>query len=270
MTIALIALLIALLLPALNKAKELAKGVVCGSNLRQIGVALYGYLNDNRSSIQKAMNYPGWPGRSGENNLTSWGAALYGPKVNPEKYYPYPGGYIGDRMVFVGPKMEKELKRLRNSGPGDFYWDAVIYGYGMFQPYVTDPYPGHEDGKYFTNMVDPYTSWKWYYWQTLRVQSPSSYAFIGDVDGGPVEGGYGGCTMHTSSAYADGGGTGMAWMAHVGRANMLFLDTHVAAISPKDIDTLPNGFYNNGTTTVQGFYRYRDENGLQVIRVPGL
>ncbi len=41
--ISIIALLLAVLMPALNRAKELAKRVVCGNDLKQIGVGVGGY-----------------------------------------------------------------------------------------------------------------------------------------------------------------------------------------------------------------------------------
>ena len=44
--ISIIALLVAILLPALNKAREQAKFAVCKTNLRQIGVSLWMYAND--------------------------------------------------------------------------------------------------------------------------------------------------------------------------------------------------------------------------------
>lgn len=46
--IGIIALLISILLPALNKARESANEVVCQSNLRQFGIALIFYRDENR------------------------------------------------------------------------------------------------------------------------------------------------------------------------------------------------------------------------------
>jgi len=48
--ISIIALLIAMLLPALGKARETAQQVQCASNMRQIGIAFANYLGEYRST----------------------------------------------------------------------------------------------------------------------------------------------------------------------------------------------------------------------------
>src|SRR5437773_2353327 len=51
---AIIAFLAAMLLPALGRARESARGAKCMSNLRQIGVALLLYVSDSRGVIPSA------------------------------------------------------------------------------------------------------------------------------------------------------------------------------------------------------------------------
>jgi len=49
--IGIIALLISILLPALNKAREQAQSITCQSNQRQIVLALVMYTNENRQLL---------------------------------------------------------------------------------------------------------------------------------------------------------------------------------------------------------------------------
>ena len=56
--IGIIALLISILLPALNRARDAAKQVMCASNERQIGIALLLYINDSKGCLPVASLPP--------------------------------------------------------------------------------------------------------------------------------------------------------------------------------------------------------------------
>jgi prepilin-type processing-associated H-X9-DG protein len=60
--IGIIAILISLLLPALNKAREQANSIKCMSNLRQISLGLVAYTAENKGFIIPSYNLPHTPG----------------------------------------------------------------------------------------------------------------------------------------------------------------------------------------------------------------
>jgi prepilin-type N-terminal cleavage/methylation domain-containing protein/prepilin-type processing-associated H-X9-DG protein len=106
--IAIIAILAAMLLPGLSRARQSAQRVRCASNLHQIGVALKLYVDDFQKfpcfgGPDLLLNVPA-PGRS-----SYWDAKLL----------PYAGGSLG---VFLCPA---SLKSNRNA---DTNWFSVPYG----------------------------------------------------------------------------------------------------------------------------------------------
>jgi len=56
--IGIIALLISILLPSLNRARETANRVKCGSNMRQIGQAIMLYANENKGNYPRTVYNP--------------------------------------------------------------------------------------------------------------------------------------------------------------------------------------------------------------------
>jgi prepilin-type N-terminal cleavage/methylation domain-containing protein/prepilin-type processing-associated H-X9-DG protein len=63
--IAIIAILAAMLLPALSKAKDKAKGIACVNNLKQLGICLVMYKDDNQGTYPPGLStgakYWIWP-----------------------------------------------------------------------------------------------------------------------------------------------------------------------------------------------------------------
>ena len=67
--VGIIAVLVSMLLPALNKAKEAASQVQCQSNLKQIGIALMMYAQANRGYPPPAEDAVGYSTGTGIGNI---------------------------------------------------------------------------------------------------------------------------------------------------------------------------------------------------------
>ncbi len=65
--IAIIAILAAMLLPALSRAKESGKRIDCLNNLRQLNIALKLYVNDNQDVFPPRSESDRWPNRLYDN-----------------------------------------------------------------------------------------------------------------------------------------------------------------------------------------------------------
>src|SRR3989475_11849541 len=63
--IAIIAILAAMLLPSLASAKEKGKRIACLSNLKQVGLSLLFYTDDQNNKMPSAITYGSTPGDPG-------------------------------------------------------------------------------------------------------------------------------------------------------------------------------------------------------------
>jgi prepilin-type N-terminal cleavage/methylation domain-containing protein len=106
--IGIIGVLISFLLPSLRKAREAAIGVQCASNLRQIGMGLFAYLNDSKGAVfwrgeelgRDGMDWYAYGGRETGNTYS-------GPQGNYfNEWVPRPlNRYVGGGLeVFRCPK----------------------------------------------------------------------------------------------------------------------------------------------------------------------
>jgi prepilin-type N-terminal cleavage/methylation domain-containing protein/prepilin-type processing-associated H-X9-DG protein len=124
--IGIIALLISILLPALNKAREAAKSVQCMSNMRQVGHAVQMYVNENKNQFLP-------PYRLAEATTFAPTGPYYFQWI-PAKYFKEaPGFFIcpSDTLLQSGAPLVRSIWPRMYTGTQDVWYS---YAMNMYLP----------------------------------------------------------------------------------------------------------------------------------------
>jgi prepilin-type N-terminal cleavage/methylation domain-containing protein/prepilin-type processing-associated H-X9-DG protein len=218
--IALIAILAGLLLPALARAKESGRSVVCKSNLRQISLGTLLYAEENRDTLA-------WPGGVDRNSPPDWvfGGQSSEDIANPRRWsHPSFGFHAESGSIFpyvmVRPRIPYSERftnsfgvyRCPSSGKLGAAQRVNFSMNGWF-----DPDPGMGVGAAGVRLG--------------QVRSPTQKVFFVNED--PK-------TMRNPAFHPGGTAAGGIFVLHNGRVNFTFMDGHVESLRNREVLRIQN------------------------------
>jgi prepilin-type N-terminal cleavage/methylation domain-containing protein/prepilin-type processing-associated H-X9-DG protein len=231
--IAIIAILAAMLLPALSRAKDKGLAIACMSNTKQIGLAITMYAGDNQDIFP--MVNPWWtPGPYFNSQGLKCGGEWTLPSGNPNTIAPLLKPQLPNNLTWVCPKRKRGL--TYTTAPGDFdpsVTGFLSYGFNEIAVFgIIDPANG---------LMGTAKSFK-----ASSIRRPSDMVAITDVNGsndpnkvlGPADAAWLDTVWAGNSGNAGGGENyrlQTAYAKHNMRVNVSFVDGHSAASLPSKL-----------------------------------
>ncbi len=220
--IGIIAVLIAMLLPALAKVRKQVEMTACASNLRQVGIACYAYAGDNKGLLPPCPPTANYPFYTNLDPNPVWG-------LNPlAKGHVYLLPYIGGKGIYSGVAQTNNAKI--------FFCPSSRYEY--------DPNWATTGGGYLTTSFVQYCGWRflglnvagWYLNSPSKLRERSSRLLYMDIACIP-----GLASDPNASRFNHRDKYGQP----IG-ANCLYLDGHVQFVARKQL-TVKTGLLPPGT-----------------------
>jgi prepilin-type N-terminal cleavage/methylation domain-containing protein len=135
--IAIIALLVSIILPAIGKARLTAQATICGSNLKQIGIAYNSYAYDNKGGIWEAGNPTPlrfWYAMARNQRLAS------NPTTNPVAIGPAFEYVSMTDNIFACPSNKRKSPTRPPYNPSDPFWNdpTMAMQRVLFESFLTE------------------------------------------------------------------------------------------------------------------------------------
>jgi len=223
--IAIIAILAAMLLPALSKAKAKAQAIKCASNMKQWGLATVMYMGDNQDYL------PLFGDTFPRTSVTTWWYQSLAPYVAQQvntnntafaaEIRKCPGGTVG-RPPFASPL----------SAPLSPDWNCWVgVSYGMFGDPLTGPfyYGNTQKPLKATRIKKPSDAMLYMDAVTPHVYNPMAFPFGYDADGDGLKDSHLG-VINSEYPFNNGRPT-----VHNNGANVTLLDGHVERVPFKKL-----------------------------------
>jgi prepilin-type N-terminal cleavage/methylation domain-containing protein/prepilin-type processing-associated H-X9-DG protein len=211
--IAIIAILASMLLPALNKARNKAKGIHCANNLKTLITKFGFYQDDNndeffRSTFDSSMGYP---------------STIYWVQYSP--LFPFAKDYLNLKWKPVGEYLcHPTVLDCPLNQKGWAGWKNADYGYNQ-QPSVY-PNPTMRYGRV----------------KRSQVKNPSELLMFADAY--RVGGDIGAATYNWCTKWIGNSDETGLWWCHNNASNIVFLDGHFAMKRRTELSD-KNNFYVN-------------------------